>query len=184
MIIAGALGGSRYGFIVGGISGNFVICYVRKSMIRRGEVRKKIYCQRCRNLCVVQKNDIAVLCVGSADFVSGPLRRNVDLRGVTSAEARNVRNDCIFYVPFWKVSIQVLRLKRFVKQSLGASFAALCEYTIRQEHIQKRKIQEGVRGKSVEEVYPEEADSEEAEVERDPSFDVGFDEAVRQADRD
>lgn len=51
----------------------------------------KVYCSGCANLFYTGG---VPLCVATAEFVGGPIRKHVDVKGVVPAESRNRRNDC------------------------------------------------------------------------------------------
>lgn len=58
--------------------------------------RRRVFCRGCANLLYVGGRT-RPMCVASAQFVQGPLRKRIDVEGVVSAESRNRNNDCTYY---------------------------------------------------------------------------------------
>jgi hypothetical protein len=137
--------------------------------------KRKSYCSGCANLFYLSDRCMP-LCVATAEFVNGPLRKRIEVVGVTSAEARNVKNDCGYQSV---VSLRAWKVKRWLLWRLNDGSesrieeADLSRYSVKREHDRKRSIIEtGIEeytkesyDEAQEEVYEYEEDGELVEKE-------------------
>lgn len=77
-------------------------------MVRRK--RHRVFCSGCANLFCVEGYE-RPMCVANAYYVSGPLRSQIDVRGLVSAERKNRHNDCKDRA---SVSLWAYRIKRWL----------------------------------------------------------------------
>ncbi len=73
------------------------------------EKKREVFCEGCANLFIVP--GMPPQCVATAQFVSGPLRKEIDVEGRVPAERRNLHNDCAYRKP---ISFRAYRLKRWL----------------------------------------------------------------------
>lgn len=129
--------------------------------------KSKVFCSGCANLFILGGEN-PPMCMATAEFVSGPIRRKVDVKGVESAIRRNVRNDCEYRVI---VSLRAWELKRWLlwrlndgsKKRIGE--IGLREYPVKKEYDRKRTILGGGKEEAEEETYTEEESRLETEEE-------------------
>jgi len=101
--------------------------------------RGKVFCAGCANLFIIG----SPMCMATAKFVEGPLRRKIDVVGATSAERRNIRNNCLFRVG---VSLQAWRLKRWLLWRLNddrkkqIKEVSLQDYPVKEEYDRQKEI--------------------------------------------
>jgi hypothetical protein len=127
--------------------------------------KPKVFCAGCANLFILGGEN-PPMCMATAEFVSGPIRRKIDVKGVESAIRRNIRNDCEYRI---SVSLRAWELKRWLlwrlndgsKKRIGE--IGLREYPVKKEYDRKRTILGGDKEEAEEEIYTEEEISSEAE---------------------
>lgn len=103
----------------------------------------RVHCANCAHLFYLG-GDTRPLCVATAMFVAGPIRKKVEVVGVVSAEERNLLNDCHFKQRF---SLRARDVKRWLLWRLnngntGKSIGQLKidEYSVETEYDRKRKL--------------------------------------------
>lgn len=72
--------------------------------------KRRVFCKGCANLLYVGGRT-KPMCVATAEFIHGPLRKRIDVEGVVSAETRNGSNDCGLYA---FASMKAWELKRWL----------------------------------------------------------------------
>jgi hypothetical protein len=103
---------------------------------------ERVFCEGCAHLFLV-KGIKYPMCVATAKFVEGPLRSKIDVKGVTAAEARNIRNDCTYKTVISKQAWEFKRwLVRRFKHDDKEQFKEieLRLYPIQEEYKQKKAI--------------------------------------------
>ncbi len=128
--------------------------------------RSKVYCSGCAYLLLLPGTPPQ--CVATAEFVDGPLRSRIDVRGRVPAEKRNLKNDC-----GWRegVSLRAYRLKRWILWRMNnegknneVQEASLRDYSVSKEGDRSKAYRgEETRTESVDELILaiEEDDSRE-----------------------
>jgi hypothetical protein len=101
----------------------------------------KVTCKGCANLLLLKSGNCLSLCVATVNFVPGPLRKKMDITGLTVAEKRNRRNNCKLYTP---VSFRAWDLKRFILGRLnnvnkGYKRISIKEYPFSTEQEKQQK---------------------------------------------
>ena len=104
--------------------------------------KRRTFCAGCANLFFVG-GKTKPLCVATAEFVGGPLRRKIEVISVMSAEMRNIKNDCGRRI---SVSIRAWEIKRWLLWRLSdgnekrVGEVGLRGYSVEKEHNRKREI--------------------------------------------
>jgi len=104
--------------------------------------KRRTFCAGCANLFFVG-GKTKPLCVATAEFVGGPLRRKIEVISVMSAEMRNIKNDCGRRI---SVSIRAWEIKRWLLWRLSdgnekrVGEVGLRDYSVEKEHNRKREI--------------------------------------------
>lgn len=138
--------------------------------------KKKIYCTGCANLFVVGSFKVKAsspMCVATAEFVAGPLRKKINVIGVEDAVIRNIRNDCVCRA---SVSLHAWELKRWLlwrlnnggKKEIGE--VNLKGYPVDSEQKFKNRIIESFNRKKSSELSEEEVDSLIRSVVREKTY--------------
>lgn len=112
-------------------------------MIRRG---RRVFCDGCANLLFLGGKS-PPLCVATAHFEPGPIRRRVEVVGVVPAEGRNWKNDCPYHTMVslhaWKVKRWLIwRLNDGVSEGERARERKIREYPVKVESNHRIKLQE------------------------------------------
>ena len=129
----------------------------------------KVYCQGCVHLLLLKSRAVLPLCVATARFKGGTLRKNIDVVGVVHAEDRNARNNCkhkSVLVGYFKSR----KMKDWLRRDIHAEEAKLEEYDERIE-IQKAKRRR-IKKSNVESQIAEEAARELEDSEASSSEEV------------
>jgi len=111
---------------------------MRKSKVFKGH---KVFCDGCSFLLYIPEMG-SPLCVAGCLFKDGPLRKRIDLIGMSNAEKENAHNDCLRRRG---VSKRAWEIKRWIlwRMNDGTSKevkpAKLSEYSVQAEHKGKVK---------------------------------------------
>jgi len=104
----------------------------------------KVHCIGCASLFFLEGKKNRPLCVATVKFVEGPLRKKIDVLGVTSAEERNVHNDCEYRRA---ISRRAWEIKKWLLWRLNddgnkerIKKADLQDYSVKKEFDRKREI--------------------------------------------
>lgn len=124
--------------------------------------KHNVFCEGCAHLFIVK--DLAPMCVALAKFVKGPLRQKIDVLHVTSAESRNIKNNCGYKSG---VSIQAWEFKRWLLRRFNYDDKKrfeeinLREYSVKEEYDRKRAILDDQSR-----VFEEETEQEKSSTEK------------------
>jgi len=104
----------------------------------------KVHCIGCANLFFLDGKKNYPLCVATAKFVEGPLRKKIDVLDVISAEERNIHNDCKYRKA---ISRRAWEIKKWLLWRLNndgnekrIEKADLQNYSVKKEFDRKREI--------------------------------------------
>lgn len=139
--------------------------------------KAKVFCFGCANLFMVggkQGKETPPMCIATAEFVEGPLRRKIDVFGVMSAERRNIKNDCVHRLC---VSIRAWELKRWLLWRLNDGSKKRIEeidpreYPVKKEYDRKKAILGGGQEDTAEETEKDCSEIQE-EIEEESGFET------------
>lgn len=125
--------------------------------------KKSVYCASCANLLLIR--GVSPICVATVQYVRGPLREIVDIKGSVSAEKRNKYNNCKFYK--WLFSSVARKKKwwmekRFRMQGVTPQKIKLSEYKLMEERRRKEIFIHGGQQKAEDESRPGRKDEDAA----------------------
>jgi len=101
-------------------------------------MKTKVFCHRCVHLLLAKRKVVLPLCVGTAEWIPGPLRERINVKGVVQAEVRNVNNDCEYFRLF--PSRNSREIKAWMMRSIYAETGKLSEYEVEEEEGKKETL--------------------------------------------
>jgi hypothetical protein len=133
--------------------------------------KHKVHCGSCAFFFYTEK--LGPLCVATAKFRDGPIRKKIDLIGVKSAEERNIHNDCQLYE---SVSLSAWQMKRWLLRRLTdgekAGYKHIETYDPKEETKRANTLRRSTEEKAAaEETYNEEDIISYVDEEADIEFD-------------